>query len=956
VLPMSHQDLLARLEHALPRYRIEREMGKRHTDAVVLALDLSLKRRVAIKVLDPEAVADPVSRRFLREARLLASLNHPNIVAIHEAGEAGGLRYYVRDYLDGNSLSQQLSRGPLSTGDALHLCRDLLGALGAAHRAGLIHRDLRPSNIYCLDDRYVLADFGVAKLLANANASSVTTEVKASGDYAAPEQLTGSEVSARSDIYALGMVTYEALTGRRWAMGSPVSTASWKRVPRWVRPVLRRALAPSPQGRWSDVVTFRQALDAAETRGRSRRAWVYAAAVVVLAAVFAMTRDRVRPTAPGAPPRMMAILPFESEGGPADDSLGVGLSHLVQLDLDNFPGLSMTSPRQVQRWWQSHGATLIGVEKASAARELRVHWLAHGVLARGGDSLRVRLTIYDSLGRKLPVQEVRARASDLGALGDTLALALLRTVAPHLAPSYRAVGDLGGISFAAQREFLRGEAAFQQDAWALAERHFESALKLDSTFALAAWRLANVKRWRRLPYDDDLGTLYERQSARLRPLDRQLIAALHEPDIRIRLARLDTVLAHYPDDAYARLLYAEELFHRGPLIGRGLDEGTRAMADAIARDSSLALPYDHIAFAALRQGSREDAQGAIGLRQLVGTNRSHGDPDVLALSKLAYDERFVPWRARLKRGYLAWFGDSAQLGGLTRVFRTGVSWSDIPESQVALSGLLLGLTGDPDARADAHVGKAIGLLALGRPRQALVELDTAVARWKADSARIEQAEWRVVLHALGLPVSEAGGWRDRLAAFAGDPVLGPRALWALSLGADAAGDTAEAQHWSNQLQRISPRSPLQQFLEAAALARRGQWRAAVGLLDSFEIDFNATTPPDPFARAAFHLNRGKWLAAAGDVRAADREWLWYEGSDIDGWPRGRAQAGEIDGMLSVYSRLLRGQYLVQSPPEPADRIRGCTYLRRVGELWRGAEAEFDSLRSLVDSLLLRCAP
>ncbi|HEV8454173.1 MAG TPA: hypothetical protein VGQ24_04755, partial [Gemmatimonadales bacterium] len=768
----------------------------------------------------------------------------------------------------------------------------------------------------------------------------------------------GGEVSSRSDLYALGMVVYEALTGRRWRSGATVTLARWWRVPRWLRGVLRRALAPAPGERWSDAAAFRDALDTAEGQRKAGRGWVYAAAVLVLVVLYAMTREGVNSEGPGTPPRQMAILPFESEGGPADDSVAAGLAHLVQLNLDNLPGLSMTPPRQVKRWWDGHGGSLIGVEKANAARELRVHWLAYGLLEHRSDSLRIRLTVYDSAGRKMPIPEVRARASDLAALGDTLAVSLVRAIAPHLAESYRVVGDVGRVSLGALREFLRGEAAFQQDAWSLAERHFESALDLDSTFALAAWRLANVKRWRRLPYDDDLRKLYDRQDARLRPLDRELIEALSDSSIRVRLARMDTVIARFPDDAYARLLLAEELFHRGPLVGRGLDEGARAMADAVARDSSLALAYDHLVFAAIRQGRRADARNAIRYRWRVGTSRSYGDPDVLPLARLAYDERFVPWRARLKRRYLGWTADSAQLEGIGRVFRTGVAWSDIPESQVALSELLLSsVESDSATQASAHEGKAIGLMGLGRPRQALAQADSAAAMFGSEAARLEQAEWRVVLRALGLPISDAGEWRAGLAALAGDSVLGHRAAWALGLAAYARGDTTEGHSWRDQLRGGgSQGQSLERFLTAIALAGQSQWQAALALSDSLEIAFNASDPPDPFARAAFHLHRGAWLAAAGDTRGADREWLWSEGSDIEGWPQGPAQAGEIDGMLGVYARLRRGQVLLRPDAGASERTRGCAYLKRVMELWSGAEPAFSALKARADSLLRRCAP
>jgi hypothetical protein len=168
----------------------------------------------------------------------------------------------------------------------------------------------------------------------------------------------------------------------------------------------------------------------------------------------------------------------------------------------------------------------------------------------------------------------------------------------------------------------------------------------------------------------------------------------------------------------------------------------------------------------------------------------------------------------------------------------------------------------------------------------------------------------------------------------------------------------EGRSWRNRLRGAEPSArTLEQFLAAMALAGQGQWLAAVALSDSLEIALNATQPPDPFARAAFHLQRGVWLAAAGNIVAADSAWLWYEASDVEGWPRGAAQAGEIDGMLGAYARLLRGQALLRPDAGGgAKRARGCTYLARVVQLWSGAEPAFAALEARADSLLRRCAP
>lgn len=938
------------------RYDIQRELGSGVTGALFEAQDRVLKRKVAVKVLHPELGTDQLSRRFLREARILASLTHPNIVAIHEAGEAGGLPYYVRDFLDGESLAARLVRGRMSAAEAESLCRDLLAALGVVHRSGVIHRDLRPHNVFRLGDRFVLADFEVARPASLTTASDTTGPPRSASGYGAPEQLTGGEVSARSDIYMVGVLVYEALTGRRWISGAPPARAGWSGVPRRFRPVLARALAPKPSERWPDALSFAAALDQAESRTASRRPWVLAGAAIALLGIAAAGyRTLTAADEPEFSPRELAVLPLESDGGSSDDSLGAGVAQLVWLNLENLPGLSLTPSRQTSRWWERQQRTLIGVDKARAVRDLRVHWLTHGVLERRGDSLRVRLTVYDGAGRKTPIPEVRSQVGDLGVLGDTLSVSLVRAIAPQLAGSYRIVGDLGSFSFGALRAFLRGEAAFQRDAWALAEQNFGTALQLDSSFALAAWRLANVKRWRRLPYEDDLRRLYERPDARLRPLDRELIAALRETGVRGRLERLDSVIARFPDDAYARLLFAEELFHRGPLVGRGLEEGTRAMADAILRDSSLALAYDHLVFSAIRRGDRAEAKRRLHDRRRVATARSPGDPDVAAFAALAFDERFAPRLAALKRRYIKWNADPAQFEGVARVFRTGVPWFDIPQSQLALAGLLL-QKGGSGSRASAYEGRALALMNLGRPGAAFGQLDSATRLFNTDTARLEHAQWRVILPALGLPVSAEPEWVDSLESLVSDSSVGGRAAWALGLRAYSRGDSLNGRRWAEQLRSRSDGRELGRFLAAVQYASGDQWKAALALSDSLEVPLNLSQPADPFARAAFHILRGLWYFKLGEWTAADHEWLWYEGSDVEGWPGGLAQAGEVDGMLSVYARLLRARALVRSDAPLAQREAGCALLQRAGELWADAEPSFTPLIDQSKTLTVSCSP
>lgn len=204
------------------RYQLHERVGEGGMAAVYRAEDTILGRTVAIKVLKDEAevLASPV--RAHREVTTLARLNHPSLVTLLEANlSPGGCRYLVMEYVDGPTLSRLLREGPLSTSQLAHLARELGSGLAAVHAAGLVHRDIKPSNILLAPAlrpdaffRVKLADFGLAQL---ADAASVTTPGMVTGTaaYLAPEQVRGKASSAASDIYALGLVLLEALTGER---------------------------------------------------------------------------------------------------------------------------------------------------------------------------------------------------------------------------------------------------------------------------------------------------------------------------------------------------------------------------------------------------------------------------------------------------------------------------------------------------------------------------------------------------------------------------------------------------------------------------------------------------------------------------------------------------------------------------------------------------------------------
>src|SRR5881397_773256 len=214
----SLTELPSALQLALAdRYRVERELGEGGMATVYLAHDLKHDRKVAIKVLKPELAAVLGAERFVVEIKTTAALQHPHILPLFDSGTADGFLYYVMPYIQGETLRDKLNRETqLGVEEAVRITRDVADALDYAHRHGIIHRDIKPENILLHDGRPMVADFGIALALSAAAGGRMTETGLSLGTphYMSPEQATAEkEITARSDIYSLGSVLYEMLTG-----------------------------------------------------------------------------------------------------------------------------------------------------------------------------------------------------------------------------------------------------------------------------------------------------------------------------------------------------------------------------------------------------------------------------------------------------------------------------------------------------------------------------------------------------------------------------------------------------------------------------------------------------------------------------------------------------------------------------------------------------------------------
>ena len=280
VLSESATDTRTILETALSdRFEVVRPLGRGGMGDVFLARERALDRLVAIKVLRPELATAPASReRFRREARIAAQLSHPGILRLYSFGEVAGLWYFVMDYVRGESLAERLRlEGKLPWSDTHRIMMELADSLDAAHRHGIVHRDIKPGNILLDDEtgRSVLADFGISKIAGLGDSLTATGTIVGTPDYMSPEQiLASSEVDERSDIYSLGAVAYTMLAGHAPFEGTTSEGEMYRRLvadpvpletlapsaPRALSGIVMKCLARDKSLRWRDARELKEAL------------------------------------------------------------------------------------------------------------------------------------------------------------------------------------------------------------------------------------------------------------------------------------------------------------------------------------------------------------------------------------------------------------------------------------------------------------------------------------------------------------------------------------------------------------------------------------------------------------------------------------------------------------------------------------------------------------------------
>ena len=426
------EDELARLKTALAaRYEFDRELGQGAFATVFLARDLQLERQVAIKVLHPRPESPLNDLRFVQEIHFLARLQHPNILPIHDSGHVGELLYYVMPYVEGESLRARLVREQvLAVREAIRIARALTDALDCAHRAHVIHRDIKPENILLSDSIPILADFGIARALDVSRAQRITsTGVGSPGTppYMSPEQLAGSPgADVRSDIYSLGCVLYEMLTGhapfdedggfaKRVTDPPPSARERRPEVTLALDRVLAKALGRTPEERFTSARAMRDALDGAvknplsealseaDAQALTEAPWyrqpkytLLATAVAAVIIAVTMAASAIRGTRNSAATghlddlRRIAVLYFDDLTPDRHlPDVANGLTENLIDQLSQVSSLRVISPNGVR---QFRGTT---APVDSVSRQLNAGTIVGGSVSSSGATMRLTVRLID---------------------------------------------------------------------------------------------------------------------------------------------------------------------------------------------------------------------------------------------------------------------------------------------------------------------------------------------------------------------------------------------------------------------------------------------------------------------------------------------------------------------------------------------------------------------------------
>ena len=592
----------------ISHYRILSKLGEGGMGVVYKAEDLALGRTVALKFLPPDSVAREEDRaRLVHEARAAAALLHPNICPIHEIAESEGRIFIAMACIEGRSLKDRIAEGPLPLDETLSIARQIGDALASAHAKGIIHRDIKPGNVMLTNEgRPMLMDFGLAKV-SGATKLTRTGTTMGTVAYMSPEQVKGVEADARSDIWALGVVLYEMVSGRAPFGGeyeaallysimnedpAPLAVGG-SDIPAGLDGVLAKALAKDPARRYQSAEVFiadlaalaqdREALPAGKAvpaKGLKRlwrrwRPWQRAAVVasiVVVAAIASILLLRFWPSAPDATKYSLAVMDFRDLSVPSDPIVSAGLTELVssgliQADLIRVVSSELLHDLRRRLFGSPRGAIEDG-QTLEIARKVEATLFLVATIGQSGSNQFVNWRLVDTRNGQ-NVGGGRAEGIALADLADQIIAEAIPRIARACGVEAKnaptAVESITTKSSRAYQHYMAGMLAAEERRGNEAIAGFEKAIAEDSTFALAYLELARLSRTL-APGTWELAGKYAEKAwslrSRLGAKDQLRLEAQRQVmkgELNAAIATLRKIHERWPDDRQTLINLEDEL-------------------------------------------------------------------------------------------------------------------------------------------------------------------------------------------------------------------------------------------------------------------------------------------------------------------------------------------------------------------------------------------------------------
>ncbi len=573
---------------SLGPFEIRRQLGAGGMGEVFEALDTRLGRTVAVKLLPPWLRSPQAKERLMREARAVSALDHPNICTLHDIGESDdGRLYLVMGYYGGETLDRIIARGPLSVEQARRIACQIARGLGRAHEAGIVHRDIKPANVILTEqDEAKILDFGIARVTGE-SALTATGGRPGTPAYMSPEQATGSEVGAQSDLWSLGVVLYEMLTGRRPFRGSDpqaVIHGILNRTPtdlKELRPEITtdledavdRALIKDPKERFSSAGEFLKTLgeDPLPTShpGSGMRSWPWIAAAGALLVILWLGSQwsPSREPTPAPKPRaeaagdfidevpLIAVMPFVNRSGQEElDWYGPSLAQLVADALAPSRHLRVASPRRTQALSKQPAGNL---EAAALADGIGFVLTGELLPSPEGFQLAARVSSTQEQQQVVSHRTDAAEPRELLAAADEVALAARRALG---APPEESI-DVFAADFASDHPeayefYVEGLRAYSDYRYQEAEAAFTQALAIAPNFTMALYRLAYMRAAMGRTEEARAGiALAAAKTQRLPDRDQRYVraaAAYIDRRVEDAITAYREIIEHYPYETEAR--------------------------------------------------------------------------------------------------------------------------------------------------------------------------------------------------------------------------------------------------------------------------------------------------------------------------------------------------------------------------------------------------------------------